>query len=156
MIRHPVVSRPTVDFTAALAAAGSSLTPPFHGSAIASLPGLPPWGGRRYVIRALSYTAVERVGLGFDFYSSASGGFLGRFLFASADLAQLDGAGPYTAYIDGLEIPYADLDTLSSQNPPTLHLAVQNADTTAKSAGGAGAITVTAWVEALSTPAGIG
>jgi len=156
MIRVPVPSRPATDFTVALAAAASSLTPPFAGTAIANIPGLPPWGPRRFLIRALSYTAVQRVGLAVDFYARATGGFLARYLFASGDLAQLNGAGLYSAYVDGLEIPYADLDTLESVSPPTLHVAVQNADTVAKSADAARAITLTVLVEPMQTPAGVG
>jgi len=156
MIRVPVPSRPTVDFTGALAAAASSLTPPFVGTAIANLPGLPPWGPRRFLIRALAYTAVEPVGLAVDFYTRSTGGFLARYLFAKADVAQLNGAGLYSAYVDGLEIPYADLDTLESVTPPTLHVALQNCDTTAKSAGAPGAVTLTVFVEPMQTPAGVG
>jgi hypothetical protein len=152
----PVISRPTVDFTAALAAAGGALTPPFTGSAITNLPGLPAWGSRRFFIRAISFTAVENIGLEFDFFSGAAGGFLSRYQFSKADGVQLNAAGLYNYYVDGLAIPYIDLDTVSSTNPapPTLHVAIQNVDTTAKSADAAGAVAVTFWIEPMGEGAG--
>lgn len=155
MMLHPVTSRPTVDFLAALAAASGALTPPFAGSAITNLPGVPRTGSRRFLVRALSYTAVENLGLEFDFYSRATGTFLARYAFTKADAQQQNATGLYTAYVDGLAIPYLDLDTASSPTPPTLHLALQNVDTVAKSASAGGAVTVTAWLEAMDGTKGI-
>lgn len=156
MILIPVISRPATDFTAALAAASSALTPPFAGSAITNLAGLPPSGSRRFLIRAISYTSVENLGLEFDFFSGASGGFLSRYQFSKTDGAQLNAAGLYNAYVDGLRIPYQDLDTASSTTPapPTLHVAIQNVDTVAKSAGSDGAVTVTFWIEPMGEGTG--
>lgn len=144
----PVVSRPTVDFLAALAAASGALTPPYAGSVITNLPGLPPNGAKQFFVRAIGYTAVENLGLGFNFFSGASGGFLSRYQFQKTDGAQAGGAGLYNAYVDGLAIPYHDLDTANTTTPPTLHVSLDNVDTVAKSANAGGAVTVTIWVEA--------
>lgn len=156
MTLYPITSRPTVDFTAALAAASGSLAPPFTGSAITTLVGLPPWGSRRFVIRALSYTAVQNLGLAFAFFSAAAGGasFLSRYQFTKADAVQQNSTGLYTAYIDGLAIPYMDADTSGTTDPPTLHLALQNVDTVAKSSGSGGAVVVTVWLEPMDEQAG--
>ena len=125
------------------------MTPPYAGSAITNLPGLPPSGSRRFLIRAIAFTAVQNVGLEFDFFSGASGSFLSRYQFGKTDGVQLNGSGLYNYYVDGLAIPYVDLDTVSGTlpAPPTLHLALQNCDTVAKSADASGAVTITIWVE---------
>lgn len=155
--RFPVYAVPTVNFLEALAAASGSLTPPFTGSAINNLAGVPPIGSRRFLIRAIEYLAKENVGLEFDFFGSAAGPttdpatdtFIGRYQFASANGVQYNSAGLYRYYVDGLAIPYLDLDTANSTTPPTLHVGVQNADTVAKSADVAGAISVTFWLEPM-------
>lgn len=156
MILIPVVSRPTVDFIAGLAAAGGVLTPPFAGSAIYNLLGVPPNGSRRFFVRAIGMTAVENVGIEFDFHSAAAGGFLGRWQFPKAEGIQLNGANLYNYYVDGLAIPYADSDTAGTPSPPTLHVAAQNIDTVAKSAGAGGALNVTFWLEAMQETQGSG
>jgi hypothetical protein len=152
----PVISRPTVDFLAALAAASATFTPPFTGGPITNLAGLPASGSRRFLVRAISFTAVESIGLEFDFFSGAAGGFLSRYQFGKADGVQFNATGLYNYYVDGLAIPYIDLDTVSSTNPapPALHVAIQNVDTTAKSADAAGAIAVTVWIEPMGEGAG--
>lgn len=154
MLLVPVTSRPAVDFIAALAAAAATQTPPFVGSAIYNVLGVPPAGSRRFFVRAIGFTAVESIGLEYDFYDGAAGNFLGKWQFAKADGAQKNGAGAYQYYVDGLAIPYVDLDTIGSQNPPTLHVAIQNVDTTAKSAAGAGAVTATFWLEPMTGSGG--
>lgn len=145
----PVVSRPAVDFTEALAKVATTLTPPYHGSAINNLYGVPPINSRRFFIRAIGFTAVENIGLEFDFFSGAAGGFLGRYQFVIANGWQYNSAGLYEYYVDGLAIPYYDLDTINTVNPPTLHVGIQNIDTTDKSADGAGAVTATFWLEPM-------
>lgn len=153
----PVTSRPTVDFLDALAAAGSSLTPPFAGGPINTLKGLPPINARRFLVRAIEYLAVENVGLEFDFFGSAAGltdvigtdTFISRFQFASVNGAQFNATGLYRYYVDGLAIPVLDLDSINTTTPPALHVAVQNVDTVAKTVDAAGAVKVTIWVEPM-------
>lgn len=147
----PVVSQPTVNFTDALAAASGTFTPPFAATAINNLYGVPPIGSRRFLIRAITYECVQNVGVEFDFYSSALGGFLARYQFAAVNGVQVAGAGNYLYYVDGLAIPYVDLDSVNSATvAPTLHVGIQNVDTVAKGANGAGAITATFWLETMS------
>lgn len=158
----PVRSDPTVNFLPALAAAGGTLTPPFTGGAINNLYGLPSWGSRWCLVRAISYVAVENIGLEFDFWAKAAGNtgvigtqaFLSRYQFTKANGVQFNGAGLYNYYVDGLAIPYLDLDTVGSLNPPTLHVAIQNVDTVAKSANAAGAVACTFWVEPMTAVQG--
>jgi hypothetical protein len=151
MILYPIQSRPTVHFLPALAAAGGSLTPPFTAGAITSLPGLPAYGPRRFLLRTVSYTAVERLGLGFDLFADAAGTlFLGRYVFRSAEGWQQGGSGTYNFYVDGLEVPYYDKDQDGSVSPPVVHLALSNVDTVAKTANAGGAVTVTLWFEPMA------
>lgn len=152
----PVYSVPSTQFTEALAAAGTALTPPFVGSAIYNLPGLPGGGTGRFFIRAIEYLAVQNVGLEFDFFGSGIGQptnviatdrFLSRYQFLSANGVQYSGAGLYRSYVDGLAIPYVDVDTINAVGPRQIHLGIQNVDTVAKSAGAPGAVAITLWVE---------
>jgi hypothetical protein len=152
---YPVYSKGTVNFLEALAAAASSFTPPFVGSAMNNLAGVPPIGSRRFLIRSIMYLAMQNVGLEFDFWGSAAGltanvdtdTFIARYQFASANGAQFNGAGLYRYYVDGLAIPYFDIDSANSLSSPTLHVSVQNTDTVAKSANAAGAIACTFMLE---------
>lgn len=150
----PVYSKPTVNFLEALAAASAAFTPPFIGTAINNLAGVPPIGSRRFLIRAIELLATENVGLEFDFFGSAVGPttidadtFIGKYQFAVANGAQYNSAGLYRYYADGLAIPYFDVDTANSTTPPTLHVGVQNCDLVAKTGDAAGAIAVTIWLE---------
>lgn len=159
---YPVVSSPTVNFLDALAAAGSSFTPPFIGTAINNLPGVPPINSRRYLIRGIEYLAMENVGLEFDFWASAAGltnlvatdTFLGRYQFASANGAQFNSVGLYRYFAWGLDLPYYDADTINTTTSPSLHVAVQNVDTVAKSADVAGAIACTFWLAPMTSVQG--
>lgn len=144
----PVISRPTVDFVEALAAASGALQPPYHASAIYSLYGLPSAGNRRFLIRSIEWTAVESIGLEFDFFATSTGGLLGSFAFIKANGAQYNSAGVYRYAIDGLAIPYYNTTAGYSQiAPPAMYVGVQNCDVTAKSADAAGQLTVTIWAE---------
>lgn len=144
----PVQSIGTVNFLEALAAASAFGTPPFAGTVINNINGVPPIGSRRFLIRAIGWTAVENIGLEFDFFSRAAGGqFLGRFQFASVNGAKYNNAGLFNYYIDGLAIPYFDEDTINTVNPPTLHVGAQNIDTVAKSAGVPGQVVAIFWLE---------
>lgn len=153
----PVQSRPTTDFLTALAAAGAPLTPPFVGTVVNNIPGLPNVGPKRYLIRGIEYLAVQNIGLEFDFFNSATGltnaigtdGFISRYQFAAANGVQFNSTGLYRYYVDGLAIPYIDLDAVNSQVPVLLHVAIQNIDIVAKSADAAGAIQATFWCEPM-------
>lgn len=158
----PVVSKPGTNFTEALLAAGSTLTPPFAGSAINVLPGVPPVFSRRYWIRAIEYVAKENVGLEFDFFGSAAGNttdpatntFISRYQFGSVNGVQYNGAGLYLYFSGTLQIPYFDLDTANAVPSPNLNVGIQNIDTVAKSADAAGAIACTFWLEPIIAPQG--
>jgi len=145
----PVPTVATVNFLPALAAASAFGTPPFAGTAINNINGVPPIGSRRYLIRAIRWTAVENIGLEFDFFSSNSGAFLARYQFASVNGVQYNAVGPFAYYVDGLALPYFDADTINTVNPPTLHVGVQNIDTVAKTANAGGAINATFWLEPM-------
>ncbi len=159
---YPVVSKPTVDFLDALGAAANAFQPPFVGGPVNNLPGVPPVNSRRYFIRGIEYLATENVGLEFDFFSSASGltnvigtdTFLARYQFASSNGVQFNGTGLYRYFSWGLDLPYYDDDTLNTTTSPSLHVAIQNVDTTAKSAGAPGAITCRFWLTPMTTVQG--
>jgi len=147
---YPVISVPGTNFTEVLAGASAFGTAPFVGTAINKLYGVPPIQARRFLIRAIGYTCVVGAGLEFDFFADAAGTkFLSRFQFAAANGAQYNAAGLFNYYVDGLAIPYYDLDTINTVNPPTLHVGVQNVDTVAKPAGAAGAIVATFYLEPM-------
>lgn len=147
---YPVKSVGTINFLEVLAAAAGFSTPPFAGTAINNLNGLPPIYSRRFLIRAIAYTCVQQVGLEFDFYGDAlATAFLSRVQFAAVNGQKFNNAGLFNFYMDGLAIPYFDLDTANSQNPPQIHVGVQNIDTVAKGAGVAGAIVATIYAEPM-------
>jgi hypothetical protein len=160
---YPVNALPTVNFLEALGAAAGFNTPPFVGTAMNNIPGVPAIASRRFLIRAIEYLCVQQVGLEFDFFNSATGltnvigtdGFISRFQFATVQGQQFNsvalGGGLFRFYIDGLAIPYVDLDTINTVNPPTLHVAAQNVDTVAKSAGAGGAVNATFWLEPMQS-----
>lgn len=62
---------------------------------------------------------------------------LGIWSFVAADAKRVAGAGLYHYYIDGLDVAYEDVDRAG-----TLHCCLVNRSVAAKSAGGAGALTV--------------
>lgn len=158
----PVQSVPVLNFTEGLLGAANTFQAPFVGGPINNLGGVPPLNGRRYFIRGIEYTAMENVGLEFDFWATATGltadpatdTFLGRYQFASANGVQFNGTGLWRYMAWDLGLPYFDLDTLNTVTPPTLHVAVQNVDTVAKSAGVPGAIAVTFWLAPMQTVQG--
>lgn len=116
--------------------------------------------GRRSLIRAISCITDENFGPEFNFFNSASGfttdpdtdGFLGRFGFTSAMGERIGGSGLYRYYIDGLAIPYYDIDTSTGSigaQPQLLHVILQNISVTAKLIRGAasGRCHATFWLE---------
>ncbi len=153
----PVYSNPMTQFTEALGAAAVSFTPPFVASAMYNLQGVPPIAGRQYLIRAIMYEAAQNFGLEFDFFGSALGltnvlgtdTFISRYQFSASNGAPIGAGALYRYYVDGLAIPYYDLDSANSVNPPTLHVVAQNDDTVAKSASPAGGMQATFWLEPM-------
>lgn len=61
--------------------------------------------------------------------------FIGRWRFDQGDGVQIAGAGPFYYYVDGLDVPYEDLD-----NSGELHISLVNRHATAKNAGATGEI----------------
>ena len=80
--------------------------------------------------------------------------FLGRFAFQAGDGTQIAGAGPFLYYVDGLDIPYLDLD---GATPPAhvgqIHVGLVNRSATAKNAGATGEIVLEITVEPTLTGA---
>jgi hypothetical protein len=124
--------------------------------------------GRRTLIRAIECITDENFGPEFNFFSRATGktadpdtdSFISRFAFVSAMGEQINAAGLWRYYIDGLAIPYHDLDSENypaGQVTPTivqqkLHVVLQNVSATAKlaTAAAAGRIHTTFWLEPMS------
>jgi hypothetical protein len=154
---YSVRSLSSTQFTEALGVAVNGAgVGPFVASAIYNLPGLPMFN-RRFIIRAIEVLATQNFGPEVNIFGSAAGptlnvdtdSFIARFGFTSALGEQIGGANLWRYYIDGLAIPYEDLDTKASNTPPTIHVLLQNIDTVAKSAGSPGAISVIIWVELM-------
>lgn len=151
-----VTSKETVNFLEALAAASGTAVPPFAATAMNNLPISAP-GMRRFLIRVIEITAIQNFGPEINIFSSAAGltvdpdtdSYLSRFSFTSSMGEQIGGTGLWRYYIDGLAIPYFDLDTSSSPSQPTLHVVMQNIDTVAKLAGAPGAVDVNVWLEPM-------
>lgn len=118
-----------------------------QASAMNNLAGLPR-GGPGYLIRAISVVTKQNFGPQFNFFSSATAltadpatdAFVSRWGFTASMAQQIAGSALWRYYIDGLAIPYVDLDTINNQNPPALHVILVNTEVTAKSAAAAGAI----------------
>ena len=147
---YPVQSRAAVDFLTGLAQ--HAATP------MNLLYGVPPINSRQYYIRAIAVLAKENFGPELNFFSTADGNttdpatntFLSKFGFLSSMGEQIGATGIWNYYVDGLAIPYRDDDTINTVTPPSLHVILQNISATAKSADGAGAVTVTVWLEPMS------
>lgn len=69
--------------------------------------------------------------------TSAGSNVIGRWTFAATDAVQDNNTGDFVYYIDGLDVPYVDLD-----NSGKLHLTLINRSVTSKLANDAGAIQV--------------
>ena len=124
-------------------------------SAMNNLPGLPNAGSGYWFIRAIMALATENYGPSFTFFGSKNGFTLdpatdfqaGVFAFSSAMGVQVGGSGLWRYYVDGLAIPYIDLDQIGTVNPPNLHVILGNISATGKSAYPAGKTQVTFWLE---------
>lgn len=66
--------------------------------------------------------------------------FLARWQFSASDGVRDAGTGLYRYYIDGLQIPYQDLD-----NTGELHMILVNRSAAAKTAGAGGAVRIIIW-----------
>lgn len=131
----------TVDFTGSLAqnALATAILTPQAGIAAG--------GGSRFVLRAIEVTSVENLdwelwlwgkpGVNADVIDSE--GWMGYWSFAASNAVQIAGAGRYYYYIDGLGIPYHNLES-----PPTgkVYLGLVNRSAAGKTAGAGGAIVV--------------
>ena len=145
----PVVSVPATNFTEALATNAKS--------AMNLLYGIVPQASRQYLIQQIEVTTKENIGPQFNFFASAAGfttdpatdTFLGQVTFLAAQGAQIGASGLWRYFVNGLQMPYYDADTLNSLNPPSLHVILQNVGATSKSAGAAGSIAVTIWMQAM-------
>lgn len=148
---HPVVSVGTVNFLEALAAAGNA-------TAVNAIKGVPPVNSRRFLIRACSVLAMEHIGMTFLFFASAAAQtanvdtdrFISSLGFVAGQGVQMNGAGLWRYYVDGMSVPYYMDGSGNSQTPPTLNVALQLQGATAKSANAAGAVAATFWLEPLS------
>jgi hypothetical protein len=82
----------------------------------------------------------------------------GRYRFFAADGTQVAATGPYTYYIDGMDIAYHDLDSANASISPSnlnslypfLNLVLVNRSAAGKSAGAAGALTIRLSFEATN------
>lgn len=109
----------------------------------------------RGFIRAISVVAKQNFGPEFSFFSTAVGDtgnpatdyFVSRWGFTASMGAQLAGAGLWRYYVDGLSIPFADIDGGTSLAPASVHVVMQNTEATAKLAGSDGAMSATFWLE---------
>lgn len=148
----PVKSVMATQFTEALAG-GAAPGTPGGASAMYDLVGLPP-AIRRVLIRAILVETTENFGPEINIFQTNAGKtttpltdtFVGRFGFLKASGQQLAAAGLWRYYVDGLAIPYVDLDTTGNANAsqaaqqgaPTIHVTLDNIDTVAKLAFVAG------------------
>lgn len=156
-----ITSNPLTQFTEALAAAAVAGTPPFVGSALYNLPGVPNKGGGRFLIRAVRLITVENFGPEVNFFSSGIAqpgatplldAFEAKVQFFGVQGEQIGGAGLFRYYIDGLAIPFGDADSINNTTViPALHVILQNIDVIAKQVvvGAAlpGQAKLTVWIE---------
>lgn len=152
---YPVIAVGTINFLEALAQNAVG--------AMNNLYGLPRQGSQRFFIRAIECATMENFGPEFNFFGSAAGfttnpdtdTFIARYGFVDAMGERMGGAGLYRYYVDGLAIPYFDLDAANSAEiNPLLHVKLQNISATGKSANAAGAIAATFWVSPMQTVQG--
>lgn len=75
--------------------------------------------------------------------------FRGRWSFVATDGKQIAGAGLFYYYIDGLDIPYQDLDGSNIPVPAStfLHLGLVNRDVTPKVINAGGELTIRCMLE---------
>lgn len=158
-IIHTIRSVETLHFTEALAGAAGTGVAPFAATAMYNLPGVPPSGPRRFLIRNLAVMAIQNFGPEVNFFGSSLGDtadpatdfFLGRFSFTSSMGEQIGNpaVGVFRYYVDGLAIPYHDRDAANSLTLPTLHVIMQNIDTTAKLGAAAGNVIIAVGLESV-------
>lgn len=70
--------------------------------------------------------------------------FVGRWSFVAADAVRIAGTGGYYYYIEGLGVPYADLN-----NTGKLHITLINRSAAGKSAGASGEVVITFTMEPM-------
>lgn len=85
----------------------------------------------------------------------------GKYRFFASDAVQIGGTGPYYYYIDGMDIPYHDLDSANAQqqpnpnvaplgNPPYINIVLVNRNAVSKSAGADGYVQLRLAMEATN------
>ncbi|SRR5579859_1846967 len=145
----PLPSSPTVNFLEVLATNAASAMNNISGLA----PSIPFWW-----IAGVTVLTQQNFAPEFNFFKSASGPqvgvaadtWLGRIGFTQAQGEQIATTGlwRYVSLLPvGTAIPYWDADRQLTQNPPQLHVVLQNTGATTKSAGAPGAIAVTFWMQ---------
>lgn len=150
-ILYPIRARADTNFREGLAAAGLA-TP------VNALPGVPNWGPKRFLIRAVSVLAMEHIGMVFMFFSSAAAAsadadadrFVSSLGFVAGQGIQYNSAGLWRYYVDGMAVPYYMDGSGNSVNPPTLNVALQLQGAVAKSAGDPGGVSACFWLEPVS------
>ena len=153
----------TADFQAALAT---------NAAATLRMP-LPAALGSRSRWRGLTILSAENLDWEVALYKTSNaynipaGGTIdnihlaGRYRFYASDGTQVAGAGSYMYYIDGMDIPYHDLDSANAQLQPTMNgslnnlapyinIVLINRNAAAKSAGAAGALSMRLSLEATN------
>ena len=145
---YQIASASRTDFTGTLAQNAGAI---WH-------PALPAALGSRSMLRAIAIQSVQNLDWELLIFKMYNGGtpqsippggtidsvvFAGKYRFFAADGVQIAGAGVYFYYIDGLEIPYHDLDSVNASGlstPPFFNAVLVNRSVTGKSAGDAGAV----------------
>lgn len=129
---------------------------------------LPAALGGRARLRGVSISSVQNLDWEVQLYRTYNGGtpyavppggtiddiqLAGKYRFFAADGGQVAGTGPYFYYIDGLDIPYHDLDSVNASGaslPPFLNLVLVNRSVTSKLGTTAGAISIRLLFEATN------
>jgi hypothetical protein len=114
-------------------------------------------GNALTVIKSLQIVSVQNLAWELWVYKQAAGQqsdpqsdqFAGFWSFAATDGKQIAGAGLFYYYIDGLEVPYRDLDFKGK-----LHMILVNRSVTSKNAGATGNIVVQVGMQPMNQMTG--
>lgn len=104
------------------------------------------------ILRGITVISKENLSWETQFFASDAyqnadldlDGFIARWTFAASDAVQIGATGTYEYYIDGLEIPLWDNDRSGE-----IHLELVNRSAASKTAGAAGQLVVTLWIEVM-------
>lgn len=144
----PVASNGTVSFLDALLTGESTPVNAIPASNLAV-------GSRRFLIRVARLVATQNLDYQFQFFASSAeptadvdtNRFISQIEFLPGMGFQMDNAGLYYYYLDGLATPYYVDGSGNSLTPPTLNVALTNRDAVAKLADAAGALSLEVWLE---------